>query len=868
MPIPPLYPRSRSMLGSKNPKGSTSRAPKDFGKNKSRLKRPWWAYVIVVAIIFLLIGGIGMVGAFAYFSKELPNPDKINDRSVAESTRIYARDETTLLYEIHGDIRRTVIPIDEIPDFAINATIAVEDKTFFTHSGFSLTGIVKAVCHEVVGNLGGLCPQRGGSTITQQFIKNAVLTSERTYTRKIKELVLAYQMESKFSKDQILQLYFNEIPYGSNVYGIQSASQYYFNKDVQKLTLDEAALLAALPQAPTYYSPHGNNTELLVGRQKLILDLLAEQGYITNEEAEEAKAVDVLAKVSPPREAILAPHFVLYVKEYLIEKYGEAVVERGGLRVVTTLEPTLQQYAEQAVAEYGERNQTTYNASNAALVSLNPITGQILAMVGSRDYFNTDIDGNVNVALRTRNPGSSFKPFVYTTAFTKGYTPDTMLFDLKTNFGPQGDGTNYVPNNYDGGERGPITMRNALQGSLNIPAVKTLYLAGIPSVVELAKKAGYTTIGEPDQYGLALALGGAGVNLLEHTAAFGVFAQEGMHRKPQAVLKVLDHKGKILEQFSTIESEAVDKNIANMTANILSDNDARAYIFGSRSKLYIPGRQVGVKTGTTNDWRDGWTVGFTPSLVAGVWVGNNDNSVMARGADGSFVATPIWNSYMQKALSGAPQERFPSYTPPKTDKPILNGDLEGESILYVDSVTGEAIPESCLADYPEAFKKKSTYREVHTILHYVKKDEPQGDAPESPEQDPQYARWEEPVQRWAQGQGYQNTKPKEGSCSLRSKEATPRVTFTNPDNQDTITSRAPTFSVEVVAPQDIVRVDFYIDDTLVGTAKNGKTAAVADLSDFTNGFTTLTAKATDEVQNVGTTSIDVNLLFTTSNEDE
>jgi len=825
-------------------------------KNKKGTKGWIRQYWLPVLIILFLVGGIGVIGAFAYYSRDLPDPEKINERSVAQSTRIYARDGTTLLYEIHGDVRRTVIPLTDVPENAVHATIAIEDKDFYKHKGISIRGIIRAFFTDITTG-----SSQGGSTITQQLIKNTVLTNEKKLNRKIKEAVLAYQMESKFTKDQILQLYFNEIPYGSNVYGIEAASQYYFNKNARDLTIDEAALLAALPQAPTYYSPHGDHTDILVGRQQYILTLMANQGYISKEQADAAKQVDVLAKIAPPSESIIAPHFVFYVREYLTQKYGDSVVERGGLKVITTLEPTLQQYAEGAIGEYGQYNQDHYKASNASLVAINPITGQILAMVGSRDYFNQDIDGSVNVALRTRNPGSSFKPFVYTVAFAKGYTPDTVLFDLRTNFGPQGNGTSYTPQDYDGGERGPVTIRKALQGSLNIPAVKTAYLDGIPSIVDLAKKAGYTTIGNADQYGLAIALGGAGVRLIDHVAAFGIFAQQGMYREPQAILKVLDNKGKILEQYKVREHEVVDKNIANMTANILTDNDSRAYIFGSNSKLYIPGRQVAAKTGTTNNNRDAWTVGFTPSLVAGVWAGNNDNSKMSGSAGGSTVAAPIWNAFMRKALQGAPNETFPTYNKPKTDKPILNNDLEGESTIYIDSVTKLAIPNSCLADYPEKFKEKSTYREVHSILFYVDKDNPQGDQPKNPEDDPQYTRWEEPVQRWAQDQGYTSTKPKDGSCDIRSTSAQPTVSLVSPTKSDTITSFSPTFTATAKGTYDIDTIQFYVNNTLVGTAKSGQTSAVVDLSDIPNGFQTVKVVASDIYKNTATASTSVNILI-------
>lgn len=852
MPIPPLRPRSLRTLHTTHQEKDKEGAPR-----KQKRKRPLWQYIVAVGIILVLLCGILGIGAFAYYSRDLPDPSKINDRAVAQNTRIFARDGKTILYEIHGDVSRTVIPLNDIPKFAQQATISIEDKNFYKNKGVSIRGIIRSIFLDVISGK----KSQGGSTITQQFIKNAVLTNEKSISRKIKEIVLAYQMERKFSKDQILQLYFNEIPYGSNIYGIESASQRFFNKPAKDLTIDEAALLAAIPQAPTYYSPYGDHKDILVGRQQYILSLMQKFGYITQEQFDTAKAVDVMKKIGPSHEPIVAPHFVFFVREYLVEKYGDSMVERGGLQVTTTLDPELQKNAEQAISDSAEKNLKSYKASNEAIVSEDPKTGQILAMVGSKNYFDKTIDGNVNVATSIRNPGSSFKPFVYTAAFLKGYTPDTILYDLKTNFGSQGNGTDYVPSDYDGKERGPLPMRKALSGSLNIPAVKTLYLAGIPSVVDLAKKAGYTTFDTPDKYGLALALGGVGVKLYEHVAAFGMLANDGKYNPPVAIMKVEDNKGKILEQFTKKETEVIDVNTARMMQNLLSDDSARSYIFGAKSKLTLSDRQVAAKTGTTNDWRDGWTMGFTPSLVTGVWAGNNDYSPMAKGSDGIFVAAPIWNSFMKKALANTKPEKFASYKKPTTTKPVLTGDLSGESTVYVDKVTGLSIPASCLATYPQDFVQKSTYKEVHEILYYVDKDKPQGDPPSDPTKDPQFARWDAPVQAWAKKQNYTSTKPKEGSCDARATANLPVVTITSPAATDTISVRSTVVTVSVTGPQTLTRVDFYIDDALVGSALNGALTSTISLVGIESGFHTLKAVATDAIQNTGSTAIDVNLLF-------
>ncbi|MDD5567444.1 MAG: transglycosylase domain-containing protein, partial [Patescibacteria group bacterium] len=412
MPIPPLEPTYQKTW--KHTKES-----KPEPKSRSAKRRRWWSKLLIICAVLFLAGLLVGVGAFAWYSRDLPSPDKLLSRNLAQSTRIYDRTGQVLLYEIHGDVKRTLVPLEDIPDNLKNATIAIEDKHFYEHSGFDITGLIRAVFINIT-SVGKSRP--GGSTITQQLVKNAILTTEKTFTRKIKELVLSYQIERKFSKDQILKLYFNEIPYGSVSYGVESAAQIYFGKSVSDLNLAESAVLAALPQSPTYYSPYGSHVDELIGRQQYILDLMVEQNYITREQADEAKKVEL--KFQPSREPITAPHFVFYVKEKLTEKYGEKMVEQGGLKVITTLDAYKQQVAETAVTE-GIEKIKKYGGSNAALVALDPKTGEILSMVGSVDYFDTENDGNVNVTIRNRQPGSSFKPVVYATAFAKGYTPET-----------------------------------------------------------------------------------------------------------------------------------------------------------------------------------------------------------------------------------------------------------------------------------------------------------------------------------------------------------------------------------------------------------------------------------------------------------
>ncbi len=860
MPIPHLkQPNFRvKKIGQRVVRKQHSRRQKKQNPFRWLLKN-WLPATVITLIVIIIVA----VGAFAWFSRDLPDPDKIIDRTIAQSTKIYANDGETLLYEIHGPEKRTVVPLEDIPDYMKQATVAIEDSDFYQHSGFDLPGIAKAVCHEIFGNLGGLCPQRGGSTITQQFVKNAILTSERSYTRKIKELVLSYQLEKKFTKDQILQLYLNEIPYGSTAYGVESASQTFFGKPSKNLTLDEAAVLAALPQLPTYYSPYGSHTDELGARKQLVLHEMVDQGYITEAEAEAANNTNTLEKLKPRSENFIAPHFVLYVRELLSNKYGEKTLEQGGLKVTTTLNIDKQRIAEEVVKKYAEKNATNYNASNAALVCLDTKTGQVLAMVGSKDYFDENIDGNVNVAIRPRQPGSSFKPIVYLTAFAQGYTPDTILFDLVTRF--KTDAADYEPKNYDLVEHGPVTMRQALAGSLNIPAVKTLYLSGIDNVLNTAESLGYTTFQDRSRFGLSLVLGGGEVTLLEHTAAFAALAREGVKHPTSVILKVEDNKGKVLEEYEEREERVIDPEIARTLNNVLSDDSARAYVFGTGSNLTLSGRPVAAKTGTTNDYRDAWTIGYTPSFATGVWVGNNDNSEMRRGAAGSVVAAPIWHEFMRRTVGG-PVEPFNSPPANTADKPILQGDLEGETVVKVDSYTDKRIPQSCLESYPEQFITEATYRAVHNILYYVTKDDPRGAPPADPALDPQYERWEEPVRRWSQENGYIDSLPEEGSCDIRSTKNQPSITITQPTSKTTVKTSTITITstAKTAANRSIDRVVYYLDDTKIGTVQKKPYTLQYKATSLKSGFHDIKAVVFDDIENQTSDTVTFNFLVNTA----
>ncbi|HTX87099.1 MAG TPA: transglycosylase domain-containing protein [Candidatus Nanoarchaeia archaeon] len=846
---------SSSNWQAKNKKGNLLAR---FVFNKTFLK--------IVAVIFLL-GAVLLFAAFAWFSRDLPNPNQLMDRQVAQSTKIYDRTGTVLLYEIHGDQARTLVQLADIPNNVKWATIAVEDKNFYDEkSGFSVQAILRTAFTDIIFHR-----KAGGSTLTQQFIKNAVLTNEKTLTRKIKEIILAYRLEQKFSKDQILQMYLNEIPYGSTAYGVEAASQRYFKKDVKNVDLAEAAILAALPQSPTVYSPYGSHKDLLVARQHYILDLMAQQGYITADEAAAAKAEQI--KFAPDAENITAPHFVMYVKELLTEKYGELMVEQGGLKITTTLDVNDQKLAEQAIDDWwnktkvvdkktGQENPyNSFGASNAALVSIDPKTGQVLAMVGSRDYFNEAIDGQVNIATSLRQPGSSLKPVVYSALFLKGYTPNTILHDVSTNF--SSDPKNpYQPQDFTGKELGPVTIRAALQGSLNIPAVKATYLAGLDNIVNLAKTFGYTSLNDESRFGLSLALGGAEVELLEHTNAYGIFSQEGAYHPVASILKVEDKDGKVLEQWQPSSQNVLDQNVAREITDILSDNNARAYMFGLHSNLQLGDRPVAAKTGTTNDYHDAWQMGYTPSIATGVWVGNSDNKAMNKSSEAVNAAGPIWHEYMAAVLANTPIEQFNKPDIPVTGKPILDGTIPGQTVK-IDKVTGLLATD---LTPPEMIIEK-TYRQNHCILYYVNKDDPTGPAPADPTQDPQFAEWEKDVQAWAAKTATSSAlsaatgTPPTAYDNVHTAENKPMVKINSPANNAIINGSFLTTDVQASAPRGINSVSYYINGNLFATKSGGFfNLNNQSLSFLANGYHNLKVTACDDVDNCSSDSVEINLV--------
>ncbi|MFH1146071.1 MAG: PBP1A family penicillin-binding protein [bacterium] len=811
-------------------------------------RQPSWLSLIIKAIV---AGVFILAVLFVWLALTVPDPSQLTERVMPQSTKIYDRTGKILLYEFFSSQRRTKVSLSDIPSFVQQATIAVEDKTFYEHKGFNLARLVKVIIFDVLT----LSKAQGASTITQQLVKNAILTREKTIVRKIKELILSYRLEKDFTKDQILEMYFNEIPYGSNVYGIESASQSYFGKGVKDLTLAEGALLASLPQAPTYYSPYGSHLEELFSRQQLIISLMADQGYVSKEQAETAVKQKITFR--PKLEKIKAPHFVFYVKELLVDRYGEERLKTGGFKVITSLDMDKQALAEKVITEQTESNKK-YNANNASLVAIDAPTGQLLAMVGSRDYFNEAIDGNVNVALRPRQPGSSFKPVVYATAFSKGYTPTTVLYDVFTSF-PTDTGKPYEPRNYDLKERGPVTLRKALAGSLNIPAVKLLYLAGVPNVLDTASRLGYTTLNDRSRFGLSLVLGGGEVKLLEHTNAFATFAREGIYKPTTAILRVEDNKGSVLEEWKEEEGRQVlpVEAVRNLT-DILSDNNSRAYIFGTQNYLTLTDHPVAAKTGTTNDYRDAWTVGYTPSLAVGVWVGNSDNKEMKRGADGSIIAAPIWQAFMKEVVQWQPVETFNKPLLVNTGKPILDGQSYSLLPAKTDKYLNQIIPSWCLNDYPQEYITDGGYPEAHSILRFVNKDDPQGPVPSQPESDLMYKPWEEAVQRWLKGNNLSipSTTPL-NDCSIRSKDNQPSLTVLYPKDNSIISTTSFVVDFQASAKRGVRDVKAFLDGQLAGSTNQTDKLNVVLPNVLSNGFHLLSVAVYDDVLNQTTVSLSV-----------
>lgn len=776
--------------------------------------------------------GIGLAALLVIWIATVKIPDfsSFEERKIARSTKIYDRTGETVLYDINQDIRRTVVPFSAIGENIRLATIAIEDADFYNHPGIRVTSIIRAV-------LANLTPggyTQGGSTITQQVVKMTLLSPEKTITRKTKEWILSVKLDAAMEKDDILAIYLNEAPYGGSMYGIKEASRAFFAKEPTDLSLAQAAYLAAIPQAPTYYSPYGQHRDDLDIRKDLVLSRMKEVGYITEAQYAEAKAEVIEFQPQTPN-SIRAPHFVFFVKDYLEQQYGKDAVESGGLKVITTLDYKLQEKAEKVVSDFATSNQENFNASNASLVAIDPKTGDILTMVGSRNYFDTEIDGNYNIATAKRQPGSSFKPFVYVTAFKKGYTPNTVLFDVPTEFQTTCDAYGqarpgysqdecYMPENYDGLYRGPMSLRDALAQSINVPAVKTLYLVGIKEAIKTARDLGIRTLADQDRYGLTLVLGGGEVTLLEMTSAYSVLANTGVRNPYQSIIRVEDAEGNILEEHKNQPITVLAKNDALMISDILSDNVARTPLYGTTSPLYFGGRDVASKTGTTNDYRDVWTVGYTPSIAIGAWAGNNDNSPMVKKTSGTIIA-PLWHAFMAEALKTLPDEQFE--TPvipndPKTLKPVIRGLWQGGSNFFIDSVSGGLATEYT----PTETLQEKVITDVHSILYWVDKKDPLGPAPERPQDDPQFSNWETAVQNWWRNHSFQypfvsaSDRPTMED-TIHTAGTVPSITIISPTGGRVYgANERMTVSLSSTGRFPLSKVDLFINGAYISTAKN------------------------------------------------
>ncbi len=656
-PLLPLTPKSFDFSES-----ITSRTPSRLKFLVSTRRR---VQILIVALVVL---AVLLIGLLVVFLKDLPSPNKLSGLSFPVSTKILDR-KGRLLYEIYTDKNRTPISLSDLPDYVSQASIAIEDQHFYTHHGFDFGGITRALSNIVFRRR-----LQGGSTITQQLVKVTLLSPKRTIYRKIREAILTIATEVVYKKDRILEMYLNHIPYGGTAYGIESAAHTYFNKDAKNLSLAEATLLAGLPAAPSAYSPFGSHPDRARQRQVEVLRRMVEDKYITQEEADAALKEEL--KFATDSINIKAPHFVFYVKDLLSDKYSTQTIERGGLRVTTTLDLDLQDKAQASLSAEIDKL-TRYKVGNGAAMVTNPKTGEILAMIGSRDYFNATQDGQVNVTIRERQPGSSIKPLNYVTAFeTKKLTPGSMLLDVPTCFQVAGQPA-YCPKNYDGTFRGPVQERFALGNSLNIHAVKTLAINTLDTFIATASAMGIRTWNDPSRYGLSLTLGGGEVTMLDMATAYGTLANQGVRVDLHPILKVEDYTGQVLETYDPEETldeveeltrrngdpepynpdktvqRVIHRAPAYLTSHILLDNNARSAAFGTNSELVVGNQVVSVKTGTTNDLRDNWTIGYTPEFLTAVWVGNNNNTPMNRSlVSGITGAAPIWNDIMREVLRG------------------------------------------------------------------------------------------------------------------------------------------------------------------------------------------------------------------------
>ncbi len=789
-----------------------------FASEKRRLL---WRILGIVGALFFICAGVFVLWVA---SLKLPSISTIPQRALASSTKIYDRNGV-LLYDLNQNSKQQVVAFDQISPYLKEATVAIEDPNFYNDYGVEPMAILRAMYVDILtGSF-----KEGGSTITQQVVKNTLLTDNKSLIRKIEEAILAVKLNFSTSKDNILNLYLNSSPYGGNLYGVEEAAQTYFATSSANVDLAQAAYIAALPQAPTYYSPYGQNRAALDARKNLVLQKMLQYGYIT--QAQYTQAVNEQVVFQPQQnQGIKAPAFVMFIKNYLIQKYGQDVVNNDGLQVTTTLDYNLQKQAQQIVHQYALENVKKFDATNAGMVAIDPTTGQILVMVGSRNYFSKNIDGQYNVTTALRQPGSTFKPFVYETAFEEGYTPNTVVFDVPTQFSTsctwQGiplssTSTNaapcYSPVNYDNKFLGPISFRDALAQSRNVPSVKVLYLAGLDKSLQTAQNMGISTLSGADKYGLTLVLGGGEVTLLQMTSAYGVFADNGIRNPYTGILKIEDKYGHVLEQYQPDPQQVLPLQPTLELNNVLSDNNARMPLNGPGSATDFPNRDVALKTGTTNDDRDTWTIGYTPQIVVGVWAGNNNNTPMHQIS--GLIAAPMWRAFMNVVLDQLPQVNFQQPNPINPNlKPILRGFWQGNQTYFINKTSGQL----ATSYTPAMDRKEVSIPNIHNILYWVNPSDPTGPPPTNPALDPQYNLWEPAVQQWVSTHMNQlnigPATPPTQTDTFHTAATIPTISITSPQPNSTLTagqSTKITLNYHSVFP--ITQADLYFNGNLIDT---------------------------------------------------
>ncbi len=672
----------------------------------------------ILGIFFFIAGGFLIAVAIT----PVPDAGSFAFREVTQSTKIYDRTGKILLYDYNRDTKREVVTINNVSPNIIKAILATEDADFYEHKGIRFTSILRAV----LSGITSASLSQGGSTITQQIVKNTLLTGKKSIVRKLHEIILSLKLERVYSKNQILEIYLNTIPYGGTLYGIEAAAQTYLSKSSKDVSVTEAAYLAAMIKAPTYYAPTGTHKEELFVRKNFVLSRMQTLGLIDDATYKNSVAEKITFSQKINNE-IIAPHFVFYIIDQLEKKYGQRLL-MSGLKVITTLDADLEMKAESTVKKYALENEKKFKATNAALIALDPKNGQILAMVGSRNFFDKEIDGQYNATIALRQPGSTMKPFIYTLALMRGYTRNTVIFDAPTQFSTScavsgifnSSPPCYAPKNYDGKFNGPMTFETALAQSRNIPAIKTLYLVGIQNAVNFARQLGLTTLGDSSQYGLTLVLGGGEVRLLDLVGAYSVFANNGIKNKEVSILEVSDSSGAILEKNDSQQEKVmvIPENKAHLMSSILSSAELRVPLYSLRSALSFPGYDVAAKSGTTDNNKDLWMVGYSPSIAIGVWAGNNNNAPINKSiARSNFGATPIWQEVMAYALTKYPKTYF--IEPEQTNEslpPLLQGNWN------IPDAQGNMVP--------------------HSLLYWTDKNNPQGPALPNPSEDPQFSYWE------------------------------------------------------------------------------------------------------------------------------